>query len=74
LINDIATRTARSAGSTAILSSARYAGSTAKILPKGFNETDKLTDVLRTLDEPSLSRLIRDHQAGTLEGKIRQHS
>ena len=40
----------------------------------GFKDTDKLSDVLQTLDEPSLSRLVRDHQAGTLEGKIKQHS
>jgi hypothetical protein len=40
----------------------------------GFKETDTLADVLQTLDEPSLSRLVRDHQAGTLEGKIKQHS
>ena len=39
-----------------------------------FKETDKLSDVLEALDEPSLSRLVRDHQAGTLEGKIKQHS
>jgi hypothetical protein len=37
-------------------------------------ETDKLSDILQTMDEPSLSRLIKDHQAGTLEGKIRQQS
>ena len=41
---------------------------------KGFKETDKLSDVLQTLDEPSLSKLVRDHQAGTLEGKVKQHS
>ena len=41
---------------------------------EGFKETDKLSDVLQTLDEPSLSRLVRDHQAGTLESKIEQHS
>ena len=41
---------------------------------KGFKDTDKLSDVLQTLDEPSLNRLVRDHQAGTLEGKIKQHS
>jgi hypothetical protein len=40
----------------------------------GFKETDRLFDVLQTLDEPSLSKLVRDHQAGTLEGKIKQHS
>jgi hypothetical protein len=41
---------------------------------KGFKETDKLSNVLHALDEPSLSSLVRDHQAGTLEGKIRLHS
>ena len=41
---------------------------------KGFKETDRLSDVLHALDEPSLSRLVRDHQDGTLEGKIKQHS
>jgi hypothetical protein len=40
----------------------------------GFKETDKLSDVLHTLDEPSLSKLIRDHQAGTLEGRIERYS
>ena len=40
----------------------------------GFKDTDKLSDVLHALDEPSLSKLVRDHQAGTLEGKIKQHS
>jgi hypothetical protein len=41
---------------------------------EGFKETDKLSDVLHALDEPSLSRLVRDYQAGTLEDKIKQHS
>ena len=41
---------------------------------KGFTETDKLSDVLQALDEPSLSRMVHDHLAGTLEGKIKQHS
>lgn len=40
----------------------------------GFNETDKLSDVLHALDEPSLSKLVRDHQAGTLDDKLKQHS
>jgi hypothetical protein len=40
----------------------------------GFKETNRLFDVLQTLDEPSLSKLVRDHQAGTLEGKIKQRS
>ena len=40
----------------------------------GFRDNDKLADVLHALDEPSLSKLVRDHQAGTLEGKLKQHS
>ena len=39
-----------------------------------FPETSKLADVLQTLDEPSLSKLLKDHAAGTLEGKIGQHA
>jgi hypothetical protein len=31
---------------------------------EGFKETDKLADVLHALDEPSLSKLVRDHQGG----------
>jgi hypothetical protein len=41
----------------------------------GFAETDKLSEVLRR--EPthsSLTQLRNDHVAGTLEGKIKQHS
>jgi hypothetical protein len=33
----------------------------------GFADHAKLRDVLRSLDEPSLSRLIRDHEAGNLQ-------
>jgi len=40
---------------------------------KAFAETSKLSDVLQTLDEPSLSKLVRDHSAGTLERKIGLH-
>jgi hypothetical protein len=40
----------------------------------GFMDHQKLSDILQTLDEPSLSKLVKDHEAGTLEGKIRQHS
>jgi hypothetical protein len=38
----------------------------------GFRDNDKLSDVLHALDEPS--KLVRDHQAGTLEGKLKQPS
>jgi hypothetical protein len=34
---------------------------------KGCSDTDTLGDVLHKLDEPSLTSLLRDHEAGTLE-------
>lgn len=37
---------------------------------KDFKVTDKLEDVLEKLDEPSLSHLVRHHEAGVLETKI----
>jgi len=40
----------------------------------GFNDSDKLSDVLRKSDEPSLSQLRRDHDAGSLEQKIARQS
>ena len=33
----------------------------------GCADDEKLSDVLHRLDEPSLSKLIRDHEAGKLE-------
>ena len=39
-----------------------------------FNDTDKLSDVLRKSDELSLSQLRRDHDAGSLEQKIARQS
>lgn len=39
----------------------------------GEPETEKLSDVLHKLDEPSLSVLVHDHEHGHLEGKIAQH-
>jgi hypothetical protein len=39
----------------------------------GFPDSAKLSDVLETLDEPSLSQLVRDHNAGELAGKISRH-
>jgi hypothetical protein len=36
----------------------------------GFQPHQRLSDVLATLDEPSLSQLIRDHEAGKLHEKI----
>jgi hypothetical protein len=40
----------------------------------GFKDSDKLSDVLAKMDESSLSKLIRDHEAGTLGGHIATHS
>lgn len=40
----------------------------------GFADSSRLSDVLRTLDEPSLRQLVRDYEAGLLAGKINQHS
>jgi hypothetical protein len=37
----------------------------------GFADHAKLSDVLTKLDEPSLSQLVRDHEAGKLEQTCR---
>jgi hypothetical protein len=34
---------------------------------KGCAESNRLSDVLHKMDEPSLSKLVRDHEAGKLE-------
>jgi len=41
---------------------------------RGFSDHQKLSDVLATLDEPSLNQLVRDHAAGTLASKIVHHT
>ena len=41
-----------------------------KTFAEGFGPTTKLSDVLETLDEPSLTKLVHDHEAGHLQGKI----
>jgi hypothetical protein len=38
----------------------------------GFSDHDKLGDVLDKLDEPSLSKLVRDHDAGRLHEITRE--
>ena len=40
----------------------------------GFQPHQKLSDVLATLDEASLTQLVRDHEANQLHSKIAQHS
>ena len=40
----------------------------------GLAENDQLKDVLDRLDEPPLSHLLRNHDGGTLEGKIARHA
>lgn len=39
-----------------------------------FPATAQLREVLETLDEESLTRLVHDHDGGHLDGKIQQHS
>jgi hypothetical protein len=39
---------------------------------KGCADDEKLSDVLHKLDEPSLSALVEDHEAGTLEAGVRR--
>jgi hypothetical protein len=40
----------------------------------GFSHNDRLSDVLQRSHEPTLTQLRRDHDMGTLEGKIARHS
>lgn len=37
---------------------------------KGFKDQDTLAHVLTTLDESSLSRLVKDHKSGRLQEKV----
>ena len=39
----------------------------------GFGANSKLSDVLHELDVPSLTKLVHDHEAGHLAGKIDRH-
>lgn len=39
----------------------------------GFKDSDTLAQVLAKMDEPSLSKLIKDHEAGHLAGHIAKH-
>ncbi len=41
---------------------------------RGFPLSAKLSHILVDLDEPSLTKLVHDHEAGALEEKIRRHS
>lgn len=41
---------------------------------KGFGDHERLSDVLAKLDEPSLTHLVKHHEAGELEAKIAKHS
>jgi hypothetical protein len=40
----------------------------------GCADTDKLSDVLHKLDEPSLSKLVRDHGGGKLDWICREEA
>lgn len=39
---------------------------------KGWHDNEKLDDVLQTLDEPSLTKLLRDHEVGGLQQICRE--
>jgi hypothetical protein len=41
---------------------------------RGFNDSDKLSDVLHKFNEPSLTQLRRDYDGGSLEQKIARQS
>lgn len=41
---------------------------------KGHPDEETLASLLHELDEPSLSKLINDHEAGKLEGKIKEQA
>ncbi|MBV9827695.1 MAG: hypothetical protein JO001_18845 [Alphaproteobacteria bacterium] len=41
---------------------------------QGEPDTAKLSDVLQTIDAPSLSALVHDHEHGHLESKIAQNA
>lgn len=41
---------------------------------EGFQPNEKLSDVLTQLDEPSLTRLVEDHEANRLHEKISKAS
>ena len=45
------------------------ASTTGQASPQGFKDTDTLAHVLATLDEPSLTKLVKDHEAGKLAGQ-----
>jgi hypothetical protein len=40
---------------------------------KGHPDDETLAKLLHELDEPSLSKLIKDHEGGHLAGKIKEH-
>ena len=39
----------------------------------GFIDRSKISDVLVALEDPSLSKLVKDHTAGGFEGNISRH-
>ena len=69
-MTDIGTRTGKSAESTGTPSTLRriYGPSFAA----GESESAKLSDVLAKLHETSLTQLIKDHESGGLDEKVRK--
>ena len=59
----------RKHGNTLIRTLRKHYG---KDLAVGCADDEMLSDVLHKVDEPSLSKLIRDHEAGKLEAICRE--
>jgi hypothetical protein len=59
----------RKHGNTLIRTLRKYYG---RDFAVGYADDEKLSDILHRLDEPSLSKLIRDHQGGKLESICRE--
>jgi hypothetical protein len=43
------------------------------VFAPGFKDTEKLSDVLAKLDEPSLTKLVEDHRSGVLADPLAPH-
>jgi hypothetical protein len=54
----------RKHGNTLIRTLCKHYG---PVYAQGCGDNETLSDVLHKVDEPSLSRLVRDHQGGKLE-------
>ena len=71
-MTDIGTRTGKSAESTGTPWSAPCAEFYGPSFAAGESESAKLSDVLAKLHETSLTQLIKDHESGGLDEKVRK--